>query len=210
MAQNTLTCTISSTDVDLTADGGIDWAKFGIFSYSLAKADWKAGAGALISSAVEIGSGTGSLFYTGLIRELAWTDGTNLGSFSFAGGLRFEGTGTGRGYKVTFPAGTAVKRARLYVASYDEEIKITSTLSDGSVSPQVSTALTRNAGTFRYGYAEVQYAAASAGQSLDIQVENNTADQYVMLMGASYADGTAASAYDITRMRTQQIGLLSR
>ena len=193
MAQNSLSVTKTSAAANVSTLGAADWAVWNGTTASLTPNQRKSGGGSQISSSLFGGGAVG--FYLGDPRTISWTsDGTPTASGSSDGGIYspISGTGIGFGVQAIFPASTTTRRAWVYVGYYDAVVaRVTSILSDGSVGNQVdSTTLTGSAATSFDGYVVVDYAAASAGQTLTVRIEVLTefTGGNATLQAAAFAD----------------------
>jgi hypothetical protein len=123
---------ITAADVNLTSEGSLDWAHWGLGSAT--GFNHKASGGGLVT----IGTPTGTPGPTGLSsKNFVWSDGTPTAATSTQDGLVFANIGDG--YTFTVPATPLKTRTlRLYVGWYKEGYgTVTATLSDGSA-PSVS------------------------------------------------------------------------
>lgn len=168
MASLTLTVTKTSAAVNLTSLGAANWVAW--FSGSTTPSQSKSGGSGSITASI-IGGGSPS-YYSGDPRTISWTDGTPTTSGSSDEGTFNSNFNVGAGFDVVFPADTTTKTAYLYVGYFDANAKITATLSDASAGPSSdTTTLGGTINTSFNGVVQVDYSAASAGQTLTIRVE---------------------------------------
>jgi hypothetical protein len=92
------------------------------------------------------------------------------------------------GFKVTIPADTTVRTAKLYVGYGFGTSKLRASLSDGSAAPWVNTFITTD--FYNEKVIALQFQAASSGQTLIItdQVVNDGGFSYVDLESATVSD----------------------
>jgi hypothetical protein len=207
----------SPTSVDLTAQGSEDWAIWGFAnngtSTSLAP-DVRKANGSGIGDLTNIDPGTTvPLRGIGQFDEpftFSWSDGTgdNPTATAAHGGIQHDGETVllptlGKGFSFDVPADTNSRTLRVYVSTNRAAGALTATLSDGSAAAFTSTLPAASDAAF--AIYTVQYAAASAEQTLHVQwveTENDCAAQFscdnaalyaVALSGAGAATGTTAS-----------------
>ena len=194
--------------VDLTKAGSEDWAIWGYAnggtSTSLAPDVRKAG-GASITALADIDPGP-----TAPLRGLGqfscqtgdcspflfgWSDGDSVPTASgVEGGIQHNGLAptnvstVGKGFSFSVPADTSTRTLKVYVATNRADGQLSATLSDGSAGAFINTL---GAGAnVRSAIYTVTYAAASAGQTLNVQW-TETAD---FCNGAGHCDNAALYA----------------
>ena len=168
--------------VDLTAEGVTDWAFWGN-NAGTAK-DEKSGGTAIGAVAKAIGTeGNFANFSDGDV-AFSWTDGTTDASDTSIEGI-FTAVrsgsvtyATGHGYTVPITGvGTGEQTLRLYMGVFNAEVTVTATLGDGSATP-VSVVVNNNTASgdlpTLYKVVTFNFAAASGGQTLTLDVEVNT------------------------------------
>jgi hypothetical protein len=149
------TASISSTDVNLTAAGAVDWAHWWYFNH-------KAG-GAFISTYTRLGSGTVTNYY-GDPRSFSWNNGTPYYTGNDDFGV--QTSGIGNGFSFTVAADTTTRTLLVYIGGVNSTGKLTAHLSDATAADFVDASLS---GSARYdGLYTLTYRAGSAGQQLQI------------------------------------------
>ena len=144
--------TCDSSNVNLTAVGTVDWAKWPGYVH-------KASGGAQISNFSVSGSGaTQVASYT---RAMTWSDGTPVISGSDQSSVVVAGNGNE--FRISVPADTTQRTLYVYVGGTDSAGRLIAHLSDGSA-PDYVNALS-GAGNYDVVYM-LTYKAASAGQQL--------------------------------------------
>lgn len=196
MAQLTLSGVIESTAANITTTGGTDWAIWNTTPANLTPSDYKSGGGQTISAALY---GGGSLDRDGsAARQITWTDGTNEASSSNTAVTYNAGFTVGQGFEVTYPASTTVLVAKLYIAYFSADVRVTAIISDGSTANQVNSSTFTGADvTSFFGTVSVTYAAASGAQTMKIRVE------VLNSLGGSRNVGIQAAAYALSSSSTQ-------
>ncbi len=154
----------SPTTVDLTAEGTLDWAHWGLTSAS--SFDHKAGVSSQISNLTVLGPAAAQ-------RQLqspttySWTGGTPTASAtSTATGVYLMGTGAG--FQITLPADTTKRTLKLFVGVWDAQGKLEASLSDGSATAIIDSTLTNQTATSN-GVYTLNYQAGSAGQTVTVK-----------------------------------------
>ena len=127
----TVTSAPISQPVNLSAEGDIDWAHWGSFTF--ADYDHKAGVVSQIPNFTPIGSGYGGSF-GGAAANCSWVDGTvDKIMINRANGI-YEG-GVGYGYSMTIPASATPRVLNFYTSTYNSSGQLDLSLGDGSASP---------------------------------------------------------------------------
>jgi len=157
--------TTSGGAVDLTAEGDIDWAHWGLAGAS--SFDHKKNVSQQISNYAKLGLGT--------VKSLA----DNPTSFSWNNGtptITATDTQTGiyliglnNGFQITVPAGTSAKTLKLYVGAWNAKAKLEATLSDGSAPGYVDTSLVSSGGVTTDGVFSLTFNAGAANQTLTVK-----------------------------------------
>jgi len=147
--------TLGSADLDITAEGTIDWVHWGYLGAT--GFDRKAG-GVAISNV----SASPTLSFTGAPFTATWTDGAPHSGVS----MTSSGVGIHQGSTLTFTvaADTTLRTLRLYVGVQDAAARLDVAL-DGA-SPQTKTLADTN-GTTNVCYT-ITFNAAAAGQRMTI------------------------------------------
>lgn len=177
-ASGNLTGSLSTgtTNHNLSTSGTIDWAVWGYAgggrSTSLSP-DVRKNGGSAISSLTNMDScgaplrGIGQFPITG--HRFTWTDGsptTNANSVYV--GLQHNSTDSRNcGFSFTVPADTTSRELQVYVHAHHGTGRLTATLSDNSAVPYTNSSIT--GGFNSPGLYTINYAAASAGQTLTVQ-----------------------------------------
>jgi hypothetical protein len=200
----------SSAAVNLTTLAFDDWAHWGDSGGSITPSTRKSGGGSTIGASLLVTSTIDA--FSDSARGMSWTDGTPTASSSGnQNGVWFGGTGTvGHGCRITFPAGTDTREATIYLGAYAERLSIAASLSDASASPASNTTtISDDPQSGVAGYVTFEYSAASAGQTLTVDVtcaEGFNGFGNTTLSGAGWkslapagstvtpADGTATSS----------------
>jgi len=156
--------TAAPVNVDLTAQGALDWAHWGLTSAS--SFDHRAGVTQQISNFSPIGGGTLSRQQVSPT-SYSWSNGTPTASATNTPTGVYK-VGTGSGFEVTVPADTTSRTLKLYIGLWDAQGKLEATLSDGSAASYVDTTLINQTATSN-GLYTLTYQAGSAGQTLRIR-----------------------------------------
>ncbi|MEP6662768.1 MAG: Ig-like domain-containing protein [Verrucomicrobiota bacterium] len=150
--------------VNLTSEGNMDWVHWGLTN--AADVNRKSAVPAQISSLTKIGTNTLqrlSDYYT----ALSWSDGTPTASTNNVKAGVFI-SGITNGFQLSVSADTALKTLKVYVGLYGGSGNFQSWLSDFSGPAFTDRSLTNAFGN-AYAIYTVNYAAASAGQTLNIK-----------------------------------------
>ncbi len=152
------------TTVDLTAEGVLDWAHWGLAAAT--SFDHKAGVTSAISNYTTIGSAA-------VQRQLqsptscGWTGGTPTASAtSTPTGVYLMGVNNG--FQLALPADTTKRTLRLYVGVWAAQGKLEASLSDGSATAFSDMAVINQTATSNAVYT-LDYQAGSAGQTLTVK-----------------------------------------
>jgi hypothetical protein len=165
----------SLTVVNLTAEGTLDWADWGL--NDVLDFNEKAVGGVpvgLISNWTVYGTiGYGPTLdnYGDQPYGLSWTDGTPTASASTTGfgTANYVYVGSqGSGFQISVPADTTKKVLKLYYMGWGCRTRIMATLSDNSAPTFINDSVDDPAGNIAYGVATIYFAAASAGQTLTV------------------------------------------
>lgn len=192
MAQLACSTAAASGSYDLTALGAADWQIGGVGPAANANARKNV---SQLLFVTRVGGSSDNYFDAG-VASVAWSDGTpntsGLTSFAKHPGLNLNGAG----YSVTVPAGVGLRTLKLLVGVYNGTLRITSTLSDGSVaaSPVAWTV----SGGIDQRVVTIAYAAASDDQSLTVSalMENVAGGGAVHFLGAALSAATTVTAPD--------------
>ena len=162
----------SLTVVDLTAEGTLDWADWGLADVT--DFNDKATGGGQISNFTTYGP----VAYGPLLDNfgdqpygVSWTNGTptaaatttgyGLANYVYVGSLN-------SGFQITVPADTTKKMFKLYYMGWNCRTRIMATLSDNSAPTFINDSVDDPAGNIAYGVATIVFAAGSAGQTLTV------------------------------------------
>jgi hypothetical protein len=165
----------SLTVVDLTAEGTLDWADWGLADVN--DFNEKAVGGVpvgLISNWALYGTiGYGPLLdnFGDQPYGLSWTDGTPTPTASTTGfgTANYVYVGSlNSGFQITVPADTTKEVLKLYYMGWGCRTRVMATLSDNSAPTFINDSVDDPAGNIAYGVATIYFAAASAGQTLTV------------------------------------------
>jgi hypothetical protein len=167
----------SLTVVNLTAEGTLDWADWGLGN--LLDFNDKAVGGTPVGL---IGNWTvsGPVNYGPTLDNfgdqpygLSWTDGTPTATAATTGHdtANYVYVGSlGSGFQITVPADKTEKVLKLYYMGWSCRTRIMATLSDHSAPAFINDSVDDPAGNIAYGVATISFAAGSAGQTLTVTV----------------------------------------
>ena len=150
--------TTSQAEVNLTAEGPIDWIHWGD-----AALHRKAGVTAQLSTYTTIG--TAPTTQSTDLRSVSWTDGTPPDIASSDTNDVFV-YGLGNGFSFTAPADTTTRKLTVHVSGWNGAGTLTAHLSDGSAADYTNTAA-GSAGQYDGNYT-LTYTAGSPGQTLTV------------------------------------------
>jgi uncharacterized repeat protein (TIGR01451 family) len=151
--------------IDLTNEGLIDWAHWGLTGPT--SFNHKASATQSISNFTPIGTGTVGWFADNST-TCSWTDGTPTQIASnTANGINVNGA-VGNGLQITVPADTNLRTLKLYVGAWYAQGRLEASLSDGSSPTYVDTSFNGNAGG-TFGVYTINFKAGSPGQTMKIR-----------------------------------------
>ena len=152
--------------VNLTAEGTLDWAHWGLASG--ASFDHKAGVTHQISDITPLGVAPGSFNANPTYWAThSWSDGTPTASEAGSSSLAYV-EGEGNGFELTVAADTIPKTLKLYVGAWFATGTLEASLSDGSA-PAYITSLDNPTDTVSTRIVSIDFSAASAGQNLVIR-----------------------------------------
>jgi len=155
--------------VNLTAEGTLDWAHWGLAIKS--DFDHKAGGASQISDVTTVGTVEQ---FPDALTGFSWSDGTPTGVSGFTttgifiAGLRHGGNRT-NGFEFTVAADATPKLLKVYAGAWNARIHFDASLSDGSAAPFVDESLD-DVGAGAAAVYTVRFAANSPGQTLTIHV----------------------------------------
>jgi Tol biopolymer transport system component/subtilisin-like proprotein convertase family protein len=158
------TVTQSPTSVDLTAQGTLDWAHWGLGSIS--GFDHKAGTQQQISNFTRVGKRSVSWFSDNTT-SFSWTDGTPTGSVTGTPTGLFI-SGQGNGFEFSVPADSSLKTLKLYVGAWYAQGHLQATLSDQSAGVVLDESVNSNAGATHAVYT-IRFRSVSSAQTLRVQ-----------------------------------------
>jgi hypothetical protein len=172
----------SPSNVNLTQEGILDWAHWGL--YSAGAFNYKNNYNRLITDYTAIGTSSASAFADNTVL-FDWYDGAPAGSESTRSGIYI--IGEQRGFEINVPADTNLKTLKLYVGVYAGQGKLEAILSDGSAPVLIDTSVENQTELSNVVYT-LKYKAATPGQKLTIRwTMNSTYHQWgnVTLQAAS-------------------------
>jgi hypothetical protein len=198
----------SADNLNLTAEGTVDWALWGIGAdSSLAPVARKNGVLPRISDLLVLSNGSplrGVGQFGAFAHTFQWEDGTPIPSASsVTAGLQHHRQGSslptaiGEGFAVTVPADPTKRRVQVYATYHQSGAQVTATLSDGSAPPFVAT--TNMVGDNVPATIDITYAAASIGQTLTITwvVNAEVSDSSVAIFAVTLADNAKGISADV-------------
>jgi hypothetical protein len=154
--------------VDLTSEGIADWTHWGLITSD--SFNRKSGVEPQISTLTTLGTNSPAQ-YSNNYTSFSWTDGTPV--------VAEGGTPTGifiigftNGFKITAPADTTPRRLKVYAGLYGAMGNFQAFLSDGSARAYADTSLDSIFSDV-YGVYTIDYAAASAGQTLLVRYRSS-------------------------------------
>jgi hypothetical protein len=160
---------LPSGAIDLTAQGTVDWAHWGLTSPT--SFDHKAGVAQQISNFSVVGGQLSQVAQGTAPLLVSWTDGTPDATASGTNsGVYILGLNTG--YQVTVPADTTARVLILYVGIFNTQGKVQAHLSDGSSPDYTDTSLS-SSGNISGAYT-LAYKAGSASQTLTVTFTFNS------------------------------------
>jgi len=179
------TATLSATTVNLNT-GTLDWKTWGADGTvpGLYNKSCSGSPCGLLSTYSLVGGATATN-YGSDSRDLHWDSGSGLpndGRADNTSGL-YTG-GVGKGFSITCPASTVSHTCIYYAGGYDSTAQLSATLSDGSHAPATNTTTCTGGGSYDCTWS-CTYNAASAGQTLTLQITSNGALN-VNINGATY------------------------
>jgi hypothetical protein len=154
----------SATRVNLTTEGTLDWAHWGLGSPNAFT--HKSGVTQQISNLMVLGSAP-LQNYSNNMTLFSWTDGTPVVATTDTRTGVFVG-GTGNGYQLALPADQTSRRLRIYAGLYGARGNFQAYLSDFSAPAFTDTSVS-NVYEDSYVVFAIDYAAASAGQRLIVR-----------------------------------------
>lgn len=165
--------------VDLTAEGTIDWAHWGLAAAG--DVDHKSGVTQAITLAA---TGAPLLQYGAYSAHARWSDGTPTPKANTTSGVYVNGANSA--LTISAPADKTTRTLRLYLTHYNSTARLVAHLSDGSAADYTATLTT---GANSYYRVTLSYRAASAGQTLKVgwTLQNDA--------GGGSVDALAATLY---------------
>ena len=160
---------VPQATLNLTAEGTADWAHWGLVSSN--SFDHKSGVTQKISDFTVLGTQAVQQ-YADNFTAYTWTDGTPTPSATNSTTGVFI-TGTTNGFEIQAPADTTPRRLKVYVGLYGAQGNFQAFLGDFSAPAYTDTSLNNVFGN-SYAVYTLDYAAASAGQSLIVQYRSLT------------------------------------
>jgi hypothetical protein len=154
------TSAAAPTSADLTADGALDWAHWGLDVVT--DFDHKSSA-ALLSDYTVVGGSAIIGRYTNNQTAFDWSDGTpHATAQQSTSGIYLIGTGSG--FSMSAPADQTERTLALYISVYRASGSLHVRLSDGSAADYTDAVSNQTTNTWRLY--TVRYRAASSGQTL--------------------------------------------
>jgi hypothetical protein len=154
----------SPAQLDLTIDGALDWTHWGLTSAT--SFNRKAGVAPLLGDFTKIGTYP-VMQYSNNFTRYAWSDGTPVPSVTNTPTGVFI-IGQDSGFSLAVPVDTAPRRLKLYVGGYGVQASFQAWLGDFSAAAFTDTSVSNVFGD-TYAVYTLDFAAASAGQSLFVQ-----------------------------------------
>ncbi len=174
---------VTPSNVDLTADGTLDWAHWGRSTAS--SLNRKSGVTTQIGAISPLGGAPRRFSADAARATYSWTDGTPVGSSTTGAGLYF--TGSNNGFEFTVPADTSAKQLQVHLGGWQARGRIEVSLSDGTT-PYVTTV--QNLSTAFDRTLTVDFQAASPGQTLTVRYIKETGSN-ITLQAATLAGEVA-------------------
>jgi hypothetical protein len=154
----------SAGGIDLTAVGSLDWAHWGRGAV-LGAFDHKASGGGRISAFATVGGGSAYGGWRDPGRATSWSDGAPTMADANDTGYAWANGALGTGFAFTAPADATSRTLTVFFGASNATATVTAHLSDGSAADWSTARTGPGAWT-----ATLTYRAASAGQSLRVQV----------------------------------------
>jgi len=155
----------SPTSINLTNDGVVDWAHWGLNGPS--SFDHKGGVTQKISNYTKIGTG-GLGWFTDCPTSFSWTDGTPIATApNTTTGVNANGS-VANGFEMTVPAETNLRTLKLYVGVWYAQGRLEASMSDGTAVTLTDTSLNNNGGA-SFGLYTINFKAGSTGQTLKVR-----------------------------------------
>jgi Bacterial Ig domain len=155
---------IPARNVDLTAEGTLDWAHWGLTAPT--SFNHKSGVAQQISNFVALGTQPIQQ-YSNNFTAFSWSDGTPVAQAAASTTGLFV-TGHTNGFELRVPAETSVRHLKLYVGLYGARGTFQAFLDDASAPAYVDTSLD-SIFDDRYAVYTLDYAAASPGHNLIVR-----------------------------------------
>lgn len=160
------------SNVNLTALGALDWVHWGL--YTETSVNRKANVMPVIGDFTLVGNTNGFLAayqYADNFNGYSWNDGVPVESVTATptGVWAYGAPNLGSGFELTVPADTTIRALKVFVGVFRGRGSFQATLSDGSAAAYSNTALANLQGNGPGGVYTLNYAAASAGQTLRIR-----------------------------------------
>jgi hypothetical protein len=149
--------------VDLTADGNLDWAHWGLISSS--SFNHKSGVAQQISNFSEFG-GNPIQQLSGYPTSISWSDGTPTESTTTTTGVSVAGLTNG--FELTIPAASYTKTLKLYTGIYAAQGNLQAFLSDFSAPVFSDTSLLSYYGNDYRTYT-ISFSTPNPGQTLHVR-----------------------------------------
>lgn len=163
----------SSAVNHLSSPTRTDWIEF---PQNVTSPNRKSGGGSTISTPTLIGPNNGTASFTGYNAQGVgrdWTDGTPTASATRQEGVFYDNTAAvaaGQGIQFTVPADTNTRTLEIYWFAYSGAARVNATLSDSSASAYTNNLTTTGLGNEVWHKTTITYSAASAAQTLTVQL----------------------------------------
>ena len=178
----------AGTNIDLTAEGILDWAHWGLVDTN--SFDHKGGVTVQISNAVLFGTNSFQQYSTNL-HGYSWSNGApTIAATNSTTGISV--TGLTNGFQITAPANQVVKELKIYLGAYKARGSVQILLNDSSAPGYADNSL--DAVDTTNGVYLVRYAAASSNQTIIVRYSvTNLYDSagFISLQSASLTTNSA-------------------
>ena len=192
--------TAPAAAVDLTAEGTLDWAHWGLVSAG--SFNHKAAVTPQISTFSNIGGSVSQ--YSNNPTGFSWSDGTPAGSAVTTTTGVFV-SGVSRGFRITAAADTTARTLRVYIGAWHVQGHMVAQLSDGSAPDFVDTFAASSRGPVTLGLYVLTYRAGSSGQSVIVTfTQDSLAPGNVTLQAATLSSGSVAPDFTVAAVPSSQ------
>jgi hypothetical protein len=128
----TLAANTGTPDVDLTAEGTLDWTHYGLTVGSAVNRR----SGPSVTPMIQATATDPVFSFGSFASRFSWSDGTPTAAINNTRDGAYMGSGIGNGWTFTIPASTTQRELRLYVLIFQSQGTITASLGDGSAPMQ--------------------------------------------------------------------------